>query len=204
LRDCKLYVIIDRGIIKKRDCLEVANAALRGGADILQLRDKSSDDRSFLEHAKALKNLTKNYKRLFIVNDRVDIACIIGADGVHLGQEDMPIESARKILKKGIIGISTHSVEQAKRAEKKGADYIGIGPIYKTEAKKAYLPIGPSVLHRISTVINAPFFAIGGISLNNIKKVKKAGAKRVAVISSAIMTADVDQSVRKLREAIDR
>ena len=135
LRDCKLYVIIDGNLIQGRDFLKVADSALRGGADIIQLRDKSSDDRSLLQYAKALEGLTKRYNRFLIINDRVDIARLIGADGVHLGQEDVPVEEARKILKRKIIGISTHSVEQAKKAERKGADYIGIGPIYRTKTK---------------------------------------------------------------------
>lgn len=202
LKDCKIYVIIDRDVIKNRDILKVTKDVLRGGADIIQLRDKSSDDKKLLQYARAIKKVTKKYKRRFIINDRVDIARIIGADGVHLGQDDIPIEEARKILGKKIIGVSTHNLEQAKKAVRRGADYIGIGPVFKSPTKKRLPPIGPSILGRAGKTINIPFFAIGGISLDNITEVKKAGAGRVAVISQAIKTKNVYRSVKRLKEAI--
>lgn len=203
MKDCKLCVIIDRGVIKKRDILKIVEDALGGGADIIQLRDKSSEDESFLQCARAIKNITKKYKRLFIINDRVDIARLVGADGVHLGQTDLPIEEARKILGKKIIGISTRNLEEAKKAERRGADYIGIGPVFKSKTKKGLSPIGLAILRRIGKTINIPFFAIGGVSHNNIADVKKRGAERVAVVSSAIKTKNVYQSVKKLKEAIN-
>lgn len=204
MKDCKLYVIIDRDIIKNRDILRITKDILRGGADIIQLRDKSSPDGNFLRYAKAIKKITKKYKCLFIVNDKVDIAYLVDADGVHLGQNDIPIEEARKILGTKIIGVSTHNLKEAKKAVKKGADYIGIGPVFTSKTKKGLSPIGLSTLRRVSKTINIPFFAIGGISLTNIAKVKRAGGDRVAVISSVLKTKNVCQSVRKLKEAISR
>ena len=204
LKDCKLYVIVDRAIIKNGDILKVAKEALRGGADIIQLRDKSSGDGALLQYAKSIKHITKRYKRLFIINDRVDIARAVNADGVHLGQGDIPIEEARKILGKKIIGISTHSLDEAKRAQRKGADYIGIGPIFKTATKKKLVPIGPSILAKVRRRINIPFFAIGGISLTNIADVKKKGANRIAVASSVIKAKNIYPAVKRLKEAVSK
>ncbi len=204
LKDCKLYVIVDRGVIKKRDVLEIAKEALRGGADIIQLRDKSSGDGALLQYAKSIKRITKKYNRLFIINDRVDIARAVNADGVHLGQNDIPIEEARKILGKKIIGISTHSLDEAKRAQRKGADYIGVGPIFKTTTKKKLVPIGPSILAKVRRRIDIPFFAIGGISLINVADAKKKGADRIAVASSAIKAKNIYPAVKRLREAINK
>lgn len=204
MKDSKLYVIIDRELIKNRDILKVAKEVLRGGADIIQLRDKSSDDGKLLQYARVIKRITKRYKRPFIINDRVDIALIVGADGVHLGQDDIPIEEARKILGKKIIGISTHNLTQAKNAQKRGASYIGIGPIFKTKTKNALSPIGLSILRRISKAIHIPFFAIGGISFDNIEDVKRAGVPGIAVISQAIKTENVYRSVKMLKEAMGR
>ena len=203
LKNCKLYVIIDRCSIGNRDIPRIAKEVLRGGADIIQLRDKSSDDRDFIQCARAINKITKRYKRTFIINDRVDIVRIVGVDGVHLGQGDIPIEEARKILRKKIIGISTHSLEEAKNAKRRGANYIGIGPVFKTKTKKGLTPIGLSILRRVSKIIDMPFFAIGGISVNNIEDVKNAGAERIAVASSAIKTKNVYRSVKRLKEAIN-
>ena len=203
MKDFKLYVIIDRDLIKKRDILKIVNDVLRGGADIIQLRDKSSDDGGFLRDARAIKKIATRYNRPVIINDRVDIARIVDADGVHLGQGDIPIEEARKILRKKIIGVSTHNAEQAKNAKRRGASYIGIGPIFRTQTKKGLSPIGLHILKRISKTIDIPFFAIGGIALDNIADVKKAGAGRVAVVSSAIKSKNVHMSVKRLKEAMD-
>jgi thiamine-phosphate pyrophosphorylase len=196
-------VIIDRNTVKGRNISKIAEDALRGGADIIQLRDKSSEDTSLLESAKAIKDIAKKYRRLFIVNDRADIAAAAGADGVHLGQGDLPIGEARKVLGRKIIGISTHSLKQARKAERDGADYVGIGPIFKTKTKKGLSPIGSSILRSVSRAIDIPFFAIGGISCNNITDVKKTGTGRIAVVSSAIKRKNVYESVKRLKKAID-
>lgn len=202
LKSCRLYVIIDRDVIKERPLLKIVEDVFSGGADIIQLRDKSSDDGNFLECARDVKKIANKYKRLFLINDRVDIARIVDADGVHLGQNDIPIEKARKILGKKIIGASTHNLRQAREAERKGADYIGVGSIFKSETKKDSSPIGLSILHRINKAINIPFFAIGGVSLRNIAEVKKAGGDRVAVVSSAIKARDVYSGVKNLKKQL--
>lgn len=203
LKKCGLYVIVDKGLVKGRDIIRVAQEALSGGADIIQLRDKASGDRELVECARAISKAAAKYKRLFIVNDRPDIALASDSDGVHLGQGDMPPENARRILGKRIIGISTHNREQAKAAESQGADYIAIGPIFKTATKSGCRPIGVPALKKAQKDISLPFFAIGGISDSNIKYVKKGGAKRIAVASAAIKTKDVSAAVRRLKKALD-
>jgi len=195
-------VIIDRGTAKKKDMRKIAEDALKGGADIIQLRDKSSSDKSLLRYAKAIKDITQRYKRAFIINDRADIARAVKADGVHLGQGDMPIEEARKIIGGKIIGVSTHSLPEAKAAQKKGADYIGIGPIFRTATKKKSRPIGASVLSRMRRTVDIPFFAIGGISLANIEDVKKKGVDRIAVVSAATKAKNVRSAVKQLKKAL--
>jgi len=204
LKDYRLYVIIDIDLIDKRQGVaKVAEEVLRGGADVIQLRDKSSEDGTFLKHAEAIKKLAKRFHRPFIINDRVDIARLVDSDGVHLGQDDIPIDEARRLLGNKIIGISTHSLKQAKDAQANGADYIGIGPIYKTGTKKGLAPIGYSVLSRIGKEVGIPYFAIGGISHANIRELKGAGAKKVAVASSAIKAKNIYRSVKKLKGELD-
>ncbi len=202
LKNSRLYVIVDRDVIKKRDVAKVTEDALRGGADIIQLRDKSSSDKRLLQCAKKIKNITRKYKRIFIINDRADIARLVNADGVHLGQNDIPIKEARRLLGKKIVGVSTHSLSDAKKAQKKGADYIGAGPIFETPTKKNLSPIGLSILTKLRKEIDIPFFAIGGISISDIPDVKKSGEERIAVVSSAIKTNNVYKAVRKLRKAL--
>ena len=191
------------GLVGKSDITRIATEALRGGADMIQLRDKSSDDGDFLKYARLIKSATKRFRKPFIVNDRVDIARLAGADGVHLGQDDIPIREARKILGKVIIGISARNLKQARDAEKKGADYLGIGPIYHTKTKIENAPIGTGVLSRISKNTNIPCFAIGGITRKNIGSVRKSGGSAVAVASAAIKARNIYRSVENMKEAID-
>lgn len=202
LKNCKLYVIVDRGATGNRDILGVAEEALRGGADIIQLRDKTSSDAEILQCAKAIRAVTKKYKCPFIINDRVDIARAVNADGVHLGQSDIPIGEARRIIGKKIVGISTHNLPEAKEAGKSGADYIGIGPIFKTPTKEKMRPIGTSVLNRVRKTVDIPFFAVGGISISRVRAVKKSGASRIAVVSAAAKARDVRHAVMQLKREL--
>lgn len=197
-------MILDKDTLKEKDVIKAAEDALRGGADIIQYRDKISCDREFIKKAQVLKKMIEKYSRIFIINDRVDIAAGIGADGVHIGQEDMPIQYARKIIGNKIIGTSTHSLKQAIRAEKEGADYVGIGPIFKTLSKPGVKPVGTSVLKNIKKAINIPFFAIGGVNLKNIPALKKLGTKKIAVISAAINSGNIYDSVSKLKCELER
>ena len=160
--------------------------ALQSGIGWLQYRDKESSRRLIYEEAVKLRKITRNFNAVLIVNDHADIAYAVDADGVHLGQDDLPLLEARKIMKQKIIGISTHSMEQAREAEKGGADYIGFGPIFPTATKDAGTPKGLDMLSEIRRAITIPVVAIGGITCGNVRSVLEAGADAVAVASALL------------------
>lgn len=191
--DFRLYVITGEEFHPGRPLLEVMKEALEGGADFIQLRDKKSTKKQILEKAKALRELTKQYNVPFIVNDHIDIAIAVNADGVHLGQDDLPLREARNIIgDKKIIGISTHSLEQARAAERGGADYIGVGPIFPTQTKEDVVELVTlSYLREVVENISIPFVPIGGIKLHNVDEVLDAGAKNVCVVSEVVGSEDV-------------
>jgi thiamine-phosphate diphosphorylase len=175
---------------------------LRAGAKWVQYRDKEKSRREIYKEAIRLRRLTKKFNAVFIVNDYADIALAVDADGVHLGQDDLPIREARRIMGKDkIIGISTHSLEQAKEAEKEGADYIGFGPIFHTTTKDAGIPKGADMLKEIKRHVQIPVVAIGGINLENLKSVLDAGVDAVAV-ASAILKGDIENNVKIFMEII--
>jgi len=168
-------------------CIEMAHIAMRAGVKWIQLRDKHRDRGCLYRNALHLRNITREYGAVLIVNDYVDIAAAVDADGVHLGQEDLPLREARKVLgPKRIIGISTHSRDEAMRAEKEGADYIGFGPIYDTTTKDAGVPRGTDPLKEVSSSVKIPVVAIGGISGDFVEEVIEAGAGAVAIASGLL------------------
>ncbi len=191
LQKAKLYLVTDRQKYATHDeFLDKIASALEGGVDIVQLREKTAHADEILELAKKIKELCALYDALFIINDRVDIAQIVKADGVHLGQNDIDIHSARKLLgNEVIIGISTHCPEHAKTAEENGADYIGVGPVFETPTKPGRKSVGLEYVEWASKNVSIPWFAIGGINSDNIQEVVNAGAKRTAVVR-AIINAD--------------
>lgn len=191
LLNFRLYVITGEEFHPNRPLLDVMREALEGGADFIQLRDKTSTKREILEKARNLRELTRQYNVPFIVNDHVDIALAVDADGVHLGQDDLPLKEARKIIGDKIIGISTHSIEQARKAQEEGADYIGVGPIFPTQTKKHAKPVTLSYLREVVKEISIPFVPIGGIKLHNVDEVLDAGAKSVCVVSEVVGSSDV-------------
>lgn len=169
--------------------LEVVEAALQGGVTLVQYRDKDSDDSLRLQTAEKLKQLCHRYDALFIINDRVDLALAVDADGVHLGQQDVPIAFARQLLgSQRIIGRSTHHPDELHRAIQEGADYVGVGPVYETPTKAGRAAAGLEYVHYAAEHASIPWFAIGGIDPENIHEVLSAGASRVAVVR-AIMRA---------------
>jgi thiamine-phosphate pyrophosphorylase len=175
---------------------------LKGGVKWVQHRDKVKSKREIYEEAVRLRSLTKDFKAVFIVNDYVDIAFCVNADGVHLGQDDLPLKEARRILgKKKIIGISTHNLGQAIEAERDGADYIGFGPIFQTMTKIAGEPKGTDMLREVKTKVKIPVVAIGGINLKNIRVVLDTGIDAVAV-ASAILAGDIEENVRRFVDII--
>ncbi|TVX99991.1 thiamine phosphate synthase [Cohnella terricola] len=184
--------------------LEVIESALRGGADIVQLRDKISSKRELVEKAKRLKDLTARYGVPLIVNDHPDVALAADADGVHLGQEDMPISVAREILgPKRIVGLSTHRIEQARAAEWEGADYIGVGPVFPTATKPGRQAVTTAYVSQAAADIRIPCVAIGGITENNADEVLKAGARRLCAVSAIVGHDDPEAVCRRLLEKIE-
>ena len=170
--------------------LSVVEASLQGGLSIVQYREKSADDMTRLQIAQQLKALCQQYGALFIINDRVDLALAVDADGVHLGQQDLPIATARQLLGSHyIIGRSTTNPQEMQRAIAEGADYIGVGPVYATPTKPGKAPAGLEYVRHAAAHAKVPWFAIGGIDTNNLHEVLDAGAERVAVVR-AIMSAE--------------
>lgn len=200
-----LYIITDQRISHGKSHLEVAEAALAGGATVIQFRDKEMKDSEAVVACREIYKLTKKKGVSFIVNDRVEVAKAVDVDGVHLGQEDMSFSSARKILgKEKIIGISVETVEQALKAVEGGADYLGVGPIYPTATKPdAGKALGIARLKEIRESVNIPIVAIGGINENNLEEVLKAGVDGVAVISAVVSAPDITEACRKLKNKIE-
>jgi thiamine-phosphate pyrophosphorylase len=188
-----LCVVTDATLVPGRDHVAIAAAALRGGADMIQLRDKAADLRALLPQAQAIQTLCRSYGAIFIVNDRLDLALAAGADGLHVGQEDLPAEPARALLGRGrILGVSTHNREQAEAARACGADYIGFGPMFATGTKETgYAPRGLETLRGIRAAVALPILAIGGIRLENVAEVIAAGATAPAVISAVVAAPDI-------------
>lgn len=176
---------------------DLAKTLLAAGAKILQLRMKRAAARDFLAAAVAIAPLCRQHQALFIVNDRADIAKLAAADGVHLGQDDLPIEAARSVVGSGmVVGISTHSVEQALAAKRAGADYVGFGPMYAGGAKETRVGQGLDNLRAVRAAITIPIVAIGGITERTVAEVLDAGADAVAIISDVVLAPDIPSKVR--------
>ena len=190
-----LYLVTDRSLSRGRATVEIVRAAVAGGVTCVQLREKSCGTREFIEEARALVAVLRDAGVPLIVNDRVDVALAAGADGVHLGQRDMALADARRLGPAGwIIGISAESVEDAIRAEKEGADYIGVSPVFATPTKTDHAtPLGLEGLRAIRAAVKIPLVAIGGIQMANARDVIRAGADGLAVVS-AIASADSPQA----------
>ena len=174
---------------------EMSSLVLRAGIKWIQYREKNKPRRDIYNEAALLRKLTTKFKASFIVNDHADIALAVNADGVHLGQEDLPLKEARKILgKTKIIGISTHSLEQAIEAEAGGADYVGFGPVFHTKTKDAGKPKGIQMLKEVKKHVKIPVIAIGGITSENLQSVLDSGADAVAV-ASAILRGNISDNI---------
>ncbi len=199
-----LCVITDPKLAPGRDHVAIAAAALAGGADMIQLRDKAGDLRELLPQARAIQALCRSHGAIFIVNDRLDLALAAEADGVHVGQEDLPAEAARRLLPPGrILGVSTHTREQAEAACLAGADYIGFGPMFPTGTKDTgYTPRGLEGLRDVRAAISLPILAIGGITLETVEGVIAAGATAPAVISAIVAVPDIAGAAAAFRERV--
>jgi len=202
--DYSLYLVTDRGLARGRSTLEIVSAAVKGGATVVQLREKNCSTREFIEQAMHIKDFLKTHSVPLVINDRVDVAQAVKADGVHLGQTDMPLEMAKGILGDTmIIGISTESVQDGIEAEKGGADYLGVSPIYATPTKTDTAPpLGLEGLREIRKAVNLPLVGIGGLSRNNAAEVVRSGADGVAVVSAIVAADDPETAARELKKII--
>lgn len=197
-----LYLVTDNRVLRGRDLFDILSGSLKAGLDMVQFRDKGADDRCFLETGFKIKDLLK-HKALFIVNDRVHMALVLEAEGVHLGSTDMPVGAARKILgKKRIIGVSAHSLKEALEAQKQAVDYIAIGAVFKTPVKPGYKVVGLDMLSRALKKIKIPLVAIGGINESNIKEVRAIGVKRIAVVRAILEAKNPYLTTKNLLELL--
>lgn len=198
IKNWKLYVILSKVLVADKDLGELAEDVIEAGADAIQLRDKVSADGVFLKDACLVRDVARRSGIPLVINDRTDIAKAIGAEGVHLGQDDICVDDARKILgKEAIVGVSCHSVKQALRAQADGADYIGLGPIFKTPTKPELKPIGLRIISIVRERIDIPVVCIGGINTSNIKKLLSSGATTVALVSAVINIPYIAKTIRE-------
>ena len=195
-----IYPIIDISLISSDKIRETAQAVIDGGAKILQLRAKKLSSWEFLETARIIRKITKDKGAVFIVNDRIDIALLTDADGVHLGQDDLPVKEARRLLGNNkIIGYSTHNVREALESKKLPVDYISFGPIFATKTKEdAQTPKGLKGLDEVRKAVKIPIVAIGGITETNMPHVLKQGVESVAMISEILAAKDISQKINRL------
>lgn len=202
IREAHLYGVTDLRSNDEDVLLRVRQACL-GGADIIQLRSKVLSDGELYRIGFKIKAITHDAGSLFVVNDRIDLALLLDADGVHLGQDDIPLSRARTLAARAgkdlIWGISTHSVEQAKVALQESPDYLGVGPVFQTPTKPDYRPVGLGLVKAVSSFSQIPFFCIGGINLDNIDSLVQAGGSRVAVVRALIDSEDPYESARKFK-----
>jgi len=196
LKACKIYLVTDEKACLGKGFYVCIEEAIKGGVKIVQLREKNISTKDFYEKALKVKEICKNYEALFIINDRLDIAQVVGADGVHLGQSDMPIEKAREILKdKFLIGATARNIEEAKRAELLGADYIGSGAIFGTNTKDNAKKLEMEELKKIVTSVKIPVFAIGGINIDNVSSLKNIGLQGICAVSGILSEKDCKKAV---------
>ena len=211
--DYRLYLITDRkhlyGRFMKRPyghgLITAVEKALKGGVKAVQLREKDLNMRELLKLAYKMRALTNEYNAKLFINDRFDIALAVGADGVHLMQNSIPVHAVRDTVKKKLmIGVSTHSLKEAKAAEKGGADFITLGPVYRTPSKLKYGdPVGLDTLRKVSGRVKIPVFALGGVKGDNISDVREAGAYGVAMISEIFGAADIKKKAREIVELLN-
>ena len=196
LKDCKIYLVTDEKACNGKDFYKCIEESIKGGIKIVQLREKNSSTKDFYEKALKVKEICKNYGALFIINDRLDIAQVVEADGVHLGQTDMPIEKARKILKnKFLIGATARNAKEAKKAELLGADYIGSGAIFGTNTKDNAKKLEMEDLKKIVNSVKIPVFAIGGINISNVSLLKNIGLQGICLVSGILSEKDCKKAV---------
>ena len=199
----KLYLVTDSDILKGRDFYKVIEDSMKAGVTMVQLREKDADGKEFLEKAMKLRELTRKYNVSFIINDRVDIAMLCDADGIHVGQSDIDAVSVRKLIGEDkIIGVSARSVEEAKKAKEDGANYLGIGAMFSTSTKLDAKDVSFDTLNNIINEVDLPFVLIGGINLDNVCQLKKFNPDGYALVSGILGAQDIKSRVKSWYEKI--
>ncbi|MBQ7395074.1 MAG: thiamine phosphate synthase [Lentisphaeria bacterium] len=197
-----VYPVISSEFCARREPLFILEKILAGGAKVVQIREKNMDDNSHLKLLKQARVLTDKFKALMIVDDRIDLALASGADGVHLGQDDMPLVEAKKIAPQLLIGISTHNLEELEAAQAGGCGYLNIGPIFPTGTKSlAMSPLGIELLKELAPQVRCPFSVMGGIKLEHLSLLRSAGAKHVAAVTAFTAAEDPQREVEKWKNA---
>lgn len=203
MKELKLYLVTDSDILEGRDFYNCIEEALKGGVTILQLREKDASGKEFLERAIKLRELTKKYNVKFIINDRVDIAMVCNADGVHVGQSDIPANKVRELIGEDkIVGVSARTVEEALIAKENSADYLGVGAMFTTTTKLDAKSVSIEKLKEIKKAVDLPIVAIGGLSLNNIDKLKVCNVDGYAVVSAILGAPNIKLECEKWIEKI--
>lgn len=197
----RLYAVTDRSWLNGRSLVEDVKASLEGGVTMIQLREKDLSEDEFMKEAKEIKELCKAYKVPFLINDNVELALQVDADGVHVGQDDMAVEEVRRILGEDkIIGVSTRTVEQAKKAYEGGADYLGVGAVFSTSTKLDAKAVEHQVVNDICEAVPIPVCAIGGINKSNLLELKGNHLDGVALVSAIYAAEDITKECRELLE----
>ncbi len=204
LNACRLYGILDLGYVAPAAAVRVARAMIAGGVDLIQLRAKQQSAAEILRVASDLHRLTSEAEVPLVINDHAEIARDVGAEGVHVGQDDLVIARVREIVGRDcIVGRSTHSLAQARQAADEGADYIGFGPLFATPTKPDYASIGLNDIAAVHAAVTLPIFCIGGIKLHNLPQVVAAGAQRVVIVSELLQAADVAEYARSAKALLN-
>ena len=199
--DYTLYLVTDRSFLQGRTLAACVEEACRNGATLVQLREKDASSRFFYEEALAVREVTRKLEVRLIINDRLDIALAVGADGLHVGQEDLPLSIARRQLgQEALIGVSVHSVAEAVVAQEGGADYVGIGSLFPTSTKKDVQQLSWADVQAIREVLRIPAVGIGGIAAGNLQQVRQCGLAGAAVVSAILGAEDIGGAARKLRQ----
>lgn len=203
-KDLMLYAVTDRSWLGGETLRSQVERALKGGATFIQLREKELDEADFLEEAKEIQKLCREYHVPFVINDNVEIAAAIGADGVHVGQSDMEAGDVRRRLGPDkIIGVSAQTAEQALRAQEHGADYLGVGAVFPTGSKADATEVSRETLEEICRAVDIPVIAIGGISRENVMELKGSGICGIAVISAIFAQKDIEAAAAELKKRVE-
>lgn len=199
LKNSDIYAIVDIQTIRKRNLAHLVSNLVHNNVSIVQLRDKKSPFNKVLKKAHLIKRII-NSKTLFIINDYPELCLLVNTDGVHLGQDDLPVKVIRKVLGKNkIIGVSCHTIQQARRAQKEGADYIGFGPLFETPTKQEYRPIGINDIGKLKKLLRIPFFIIGGIDSVHLKELKPTNINRIAACRVLCQSRNIKKTIQELR-----